>query len=122
MSRPMVVLPQPDSPTRPNVDPTGTAKGTSATAETCPTLRCSTAPAVTVKFFTSRETVSSGASTAPSGTVPSTTGPLATTAPFATGTTPAAAAGDGATSGRCGGSDTNGDDGSCTSALDPTGK
>src|ERR1700722_9821818 len=64
----MVVLPHPDSPTRPNVDPTGTAKDTSATAETCPTFRCRTAPAVTVKFFTSRETVSSGASTCPSAT------------------------------------------------------
>ena len=95
MSLPMVVFPHPDSPTRPNVDPTGTAKDTSATAETCPTFRCSTAPAVTVKFFTSRETVSSGASTAPSG--------------------------DGATSGRRSGSLTNGVDGSRTSSLDPTG-
>src|ERR1700722_11287823 len=111
----MVVLPHPDSPTRPNVDPTGTAKDTSATAETCPTFRCSTAPAVTVKFFTRRETVSSGASTCPSATgLPPR--PPASAAPLA-----AAAAGDGATSGRSGGCDTNGVDGSRTSSADPTG-
>src|SRR5580692_13217336 len=115
----MVVLPQPDSPTSPNVDPTGTAKDTSATADTCPTFRWSTAPAVTVKFFTRRETVSSGASTFPSATglpprPPASAAPLAAAA--------AAAAGDGATSGRSGSSDTNGVDGSCTSSLEPTGK
>ena len=52
MSRPIVVLPQPDSPTIPNVWPGTIAKLTSATALTSPTLRWSTAPAVTAKFFT----------------------------------------------------------------------
>ena len=111
----MVVLPHPDSPTRPNVDPTGTANDTSATAETCPTFRCSTAPAVTVKFFTSRETVSSGASTAPSATARPPRPPA--------GAAPRRPrrAGDGATCGRSGTCDTNGVDGSRTSSLDPTG-
>ena len=36
---PMVVLPQPDSPTRPNVVPAGTEKDTSDTALTLATLR-----------------------------------------------------------------------------------
>ena len=52
ISRPTVVLPQPDSPTMPNVLPGWMPKLTSATALTSPTLRCSTAPAVTAKFFT----------------------------------------------------------------------
>ncbi len=48
----MVVLPQPDSPTIPNVLPGRIPKLTSATALTSPTLRCSTAPDVTAKLFT----------------------------------------------------------------------
>ena len=52
ISRPIVVLPQPDSPTMPNVLPGWIEKLTLATALTSPTLRCSTAPDVTGKFFT----------------------------------------------------------------------
>jgi len=52
ISRPMVVLPHPDSPTMPNVRPGRIEKLTSATALTSPILRCSTAPEVTEKFFT----------------------------------------------------------------------
>ena len=52
ISRPIVVLPHPDSPTSPKVEPWGSANDTSATAETCPIRRCSTAPEVTAKFFT----------------------------------------------------------------------
>ena len=43
---PIVVLPQPDSPTRPNVSPLRMVKVTSATALSEPTRRCSTAPLV----------------------------------------------------------------------------
>ena len=55
-SRPIVVLPQPDSPTRPNVSPSRTEKDTLETALTLPTLRCRTAPAVTGNSFTSWST------------------------------------------------------------------
>ena len=51
-SRPIVVLPQPDSPTRPNVSPSRTEKETSETALTLPILRCRTAPAVTGNSLT----------------------------------------------------------------------
>src|SRR5579863_828478 len=55
---PVVVLPQPDSPTRPNVSPGRTSKDTSETACTAPTWRCRIAPLVTgnslTRFFTTR--------------------------------------------------------------------
>src|ERR1700734_953590 len=107
----MVVLPQPDSPTSPNVDPAGIAKDTSATAETCPTFRWSTAPAVTVKFFTRCETESS-APFAPAAAAPPATTPDAASS----------AAGVAGASGRSGGTDTNGVPGSRASWADPTGK
>ena len=50
-SRPIVVLPQPDSPTSPKVSPRRTEKETSDTALTVPIERCSTAPAVTSYSF-----------------------------------------------------------------------
>ena len=49
--RPIVVLPQPDSPTMPSVSPLRMSNDTSATALTVPTLRCS-APLVTGKSLT----------------------------------------------------------------------
>ena len=49
--RPIVVLPQPDSPTRPSVSPLRMSKDTPATALTVPTLRCSI-PLVTGKSLT----------------------------------------------------------------------
>ena len=49
--RPIVVLPQPDSPTRPSVSPLRMSNDTSATALTAPTRRCST-PLVTGKSLT----------------------------------------------------------------------
>src|SRR5215475_8668751 len=52
ITRPIVVLPQPDSPTSPKVSPGRTPKLTSATALSQPTRRCSTAPLVTGKFLT----------------------------------------------------------------------
>ena len=52
ISQPIVVLPQPDSPTRPNVSPRRTLKETSETAFTLPTFRCRTAPEVTGNSFT----------------------------------------------------------------------
>ena len=60
MSRPTVVLPQPDSPTSPSVSPARTSKSTPSTARTWPTTRCS-APARTGKVFASPRTSSSGA-------------------------------------------------------------
>ena len=39
ISRPVVVLPQPDSPTRPSVSPWRMKKSTPSTARTCPTTR-----------------------------------------------------------------------------------
>ncbi len=47
-----MVLPQPDSPTRPRVWPRPISKLTSATALTEPTRRCITAPLVTAKSLT----------------------------------------------------------------------
>ena len=46
MQRPVVVLPQPLSPTSPSVSPRRTAKLTSSTALTCPTVRWNTTPEV----------------------------------------------------------------------------
>ena len=48
----MVVLPQPDSPTRPKVSPLRMENDTSETALTLPTLRWSTTPDVTGNSFT----------------------------------------------------------------------
>src|ERR1700689_1708294 len=50
--RPGVVLPQPDSPTRPNVSPGRTSNDTSDTACTAPTCRCRIAPLVTGNSLT----------------------------------------------------------------------
>src|SRR5580658_5945993 len=56
--RPVVVLPHPDSPTRPNVSPGRTSNDTSETACTAPTCRCRIAPLVTgnslTRFCTTR--------------------------------------------------------------------
>src|SRR5262245_41574840 len=60
-SFPIVVLPQPDSPTRPNVSPALTVNDTSETACTAPALRCKMAPAVIgyslTMFLTSSRTL-----------------------------------------------------------------
>jgi hypothetical protein len=65
---PIVVLPQPDSPTRPKVSPLEMVKLTSETALTDPIFRCITAPAVTgnslTRWRTSRNS-EGGASPAP---------------------------------------------------------
>src|SRR2546422_259022 len=50
MARPVVLLPQPDSPTRPRVSPRRTSNDTPSTAFTLPTWRRTTAPAITGKW------------------------------------------------------------------------
>src|SRR4051794_11436223 len=55
MARPTVVLPQPDSPTRPSVSPRPITNDTPSTARTSPTRRSSTPP-VTGKRTVSRST------------------------------------------------------------------
>ena len=50
-SRPVVDLPQPDSPTRPSVSPARTVKSMPSTARTAPTLRLKKAPRVIGKCF-----------------------------------------------------------------------
>src|SRR5215211_2730021 len=50
MARPVVLLPQPDSPTRPKVSPRRTSNDTPSTAFTLPTWRRTTAPAITGKW------------------------------------------------------------------------
>ena len=60
-TRPIVVLPQPDSPTRPNVSPAVTVNETLDTACTAATLRCRIAPAVTGNSLTRSRTSSRGA-------------------------------------------------------------
>ncbi len=59
ISLPIVVLPQPDSPTSPNVSPALTVKETSETACTAPALRCRMAPEVTGYSLTRLRTSSS---------------------------------------------------------------
>ena len=61
-SRPVVVLPQPDSPTRPSVCPAGTEKSTSSTACTAPTRCRMMMPRVTGKCLVSPVTWSSAPS------------------------------------------------------------
>src|SRR5260221_13280805 len=56
---PIVVFPQPDSPTRPNVSPAFTVNDTSETACTAPALRCKIAPALTGYSLTTLRTSSS---------------------------------------------------------------
>src|SRR5690349_12783041 len=46
MARPVVDLPQPDSPTRPSVSPRFTVKSSPSTARTLPTSRCKMMPSV----------------------------------------------------------------------------
>src|SRR5688572_24476916 len=50
MASPVVLLPQPDSPTRPKVSPRRTSNDTPSTAFTLPTWRRMTAPAMTGKW------------------------------------------------------------------------
>jgi len=64
--RPMVVLPQPDSPTRPNVSPRPMAKLTPETALTEPTWRRNTPPAMTGNSLTRSVTSRIGPCAAPS--------------------------------------------------------
>src|SRR5262249_51030841 len=64
-TRPIVVLPQSDSPTRPNVSPAATVNETSETACTAATWRCKIAPAVTGNSLTRPRTSSSGGTGAP---------------------------------------------------------
>ena len=52
ISRPVVVLPQPDSPTSDSVSPRSTSKSSPSTARTAPTWRCSS-PRRTGKCFSS---------------------------------------------------------------------
>ena len=65
---PIVVLPHPDSPTRPNVVPAGTEKETSDTAWTAATLRWRIAPEVIGYSFTRLRMSSSGAVPSPFAT------------------------------------------------------
>ena len=57
--RPVVVLPQPDSPTRPSVSPGATSNETSFTALTAPTCRANT-PFLIGKCFSRFRTERSG--------------------------------------------------------------
>ena len=68
MSRPTVVLPHPDSPTRPTVSPRRTTRSTPSTAWTVPTWRCMMPPLIG-KCLTRPRTSTSGAagSVAPPG-------------------------------------------------------
>src|SRR5207237_783880 len=58
--RPSVVLPLPDSPTRPSVSPDWTSRETPSTARTTPTWRRSTAPRVIGKWTRRSRTCTSG--------------------------------------------------------------
>src|ERR1700758_435726 len=60
MQRPVVVLPQPLSPTSPRVSPRPTVKSIPSTAFTSPTLRLMTIPSVTGKCICSPLTSRSG--------------------------------------------------------------
>src|SRR5579859_1264753 len=51
MARPVVDLPQPDSPTRPRVSPRRTVKSIPSTALTWPTSRCKMMPSVIGKYI-----------------------------------------------------------------------
>src|ERR1700734_1127515 len=62
--RPIVVFPQPDSPTSPNVSPARTVNDTPDTALTLATRRCRTAPEGTGDSFTRAGTSSRGAAEA----------------------------------------------------------
>jgi hypothetical protein len=63
MSRPTVVFPHPDSPTRPSVSPPWISKLTPSTARTRPTVRMSSPP-LTGKCFTRSRTTTRGAPSA----------------------------------------------------------
>src|SRR5215469_9985579 len=60
MQRPVVVLPQPLSPTSPKVSPRRTVKSMPSTAFTSPTFRLTTTPSVTGKCICSPLTSRSG--------------------------------------------------------------
>src|ERR1700740_2960489 len=60
MQRPVVVLPQPRSPTSPRVSPRRTVKSMPSTAFTSPTLRLMTSPSVTGKYICNPRTSRSG--------------------------------------------------------------
>ena len=59
MVLPVVVLPQPDSPTRPKVSPALISKLMPSTARTNPDCRRTMKPRITGKYFVSPFTVSS---------------------------------------------------------------
>src|SRR5919201_4104101 len=65
MARPVVLLPQPDSPTRPSVSPFLTPKVMSSTARTQPTWRCRMIPWVIGKYIFRCSTCSSSPSAVP---------------------------------------------------------
>ena len=67
MQRPVVVLPQPLSPTRPSVSPRLMSKSTPSTAFTSPILRVSTMPSEIGKCMARPRTSSSGRSASRSG-------------------------------------------------------
>src|SRR5262245_54974206 len=70
MARPVVLLPQPDSPTSPSVSPRLTLNVMSSTARTQPTWRCRMMPWVIGKYILRFWTCSSSPSAVPfSGTV-----------------------------------------------------
>src|SRR4051794_18154139 len=60
ISRPVVVLPQPDSPTRPSDSPLPSKNEMPSTAWTCATVRRTTPPDFTGKYFTRSRTSSRG--------------------------------------------------------------
>ncbi len=65
MTLPSVVLPQPDSPTRPSVSPSVTVKLTPSTARTAPSLLMPMRPPRISKCFTRSSTASRGAAATP---------------------------------------------------------
>ena len=73
-SRPTVVLPQPDSPTRPSVSPRRISKLTPSTAWTDPTVRCRMPP-LTGKCLTRSRTSTSGTRPARRGAAERPAGP-----------------------------------------------
>ena len=65
-SRPTVVLPQPDSPTRPSVSPRAISRSTPSTARTSATVRCSTPALMGNAFLRPSRRTSGRASAEPS--------------------------------------------------------
>src|SRR2546425_1782967 len=73
ITRPVVVFPEPDSPTSPRVSPRRIANETPSTAFTAPTWRCTMNPLVMGKYFTNLRTSKRMSLAGPALTLPSVT-------------------------------------------------